>query len=163
MPKISFFSLAPKLDRYFKSSLEQFGFSFYFIKEYFPNETIDSRRKETSRARIVRLSLKIFKTHDTKKKKKKNLSKRAQIIVGRANVEKPRTAIFPRNETSLHSITRLLLCPLGRGYEGSAISCNSRWCSRGQLRRNVTAQYYSTKLARCIRTMGPNYVRYRLH
>lgn len=71
MPKISFFSLAPKLDRYFKSSLEQFGFSFYFIKEYFPNETIDSRRKETSRARIVRLSLKIFKTHDTKKKKKK--------------------------------------------------------------------------------------------
>lgn len=71
MPKISFFSLAPKLDRYFKSSLEQFDFSFYFIKEYFPNETIDSRRKETSRARIVRLSLKIFKTHDIKKKKKK--------------------------------------------------------------------------------------------
>lgn len=69
MSKISFFSLAPKLDRYFKSSLEQFGFSFYFIKEYFSNETIDSRRKETSRARIVRLSLKIFKIHDTKKKK----------------------------------------------------------------------------------------------
>lgn len=103
-------SHSPKLDQFFQSPLEQSQFRFfffYFIKEYFPNETIDSRRKETSRARIVRLSLKIFKTRDTKKKNR--LSKRAQIIVERANVEK-RHLPSKRNVVALdYSITTLLL------------------------------------------------------
>lgn len=70
MPKISFFSFS-KTRSIFPKSVGAIPIPFlffYFIKEYFPNETIGSRRKETSRARIVRLSLKIFKTRDTKKK-----------------------------------------------------------------------------------------------
>lgn len=161
MPKISFFSFS-KTRSIFPKSVGAIPIPFlffYFIKEYFPNETIDSRRKETSCARIVRLSLKIFKTRDIKKK---NLS------TFETNTDYRRTCKRGKTSSSLETkrrCTRLLdyyFAPW-KEHEGSAISCNSRCCSRGQLRRNVTAQYYSTKLARCIRTMGPNYVRYRLH
>lgn len=110
MPKISFFSFS-KTRSIFPKSVGAIPIPFlffYFIKEYFPNETIDSRRKETSRARIVRLSLKIFKTRDIKKKTYR-LSKRTQIIVERANVEK-RHLPSKRNVVALdYSITTLLL------------------------------------------------------
>lgn len=166
MPKISFSSLAPKVDRYFKSLFEQ---SNNFVSFFISSKNISRMKLSTAEGRKRRVQesfdycWKFLKPTILKKKTipvdSQNEHELSSNVQTWKNLEPPSCLETKRRRARLLDYYPALW----EEHEGSAISRNSRWCSRGQLRRNVTAQYYSTKLARCIRTMGPNYVRYRLH